>query len=393
MKYDRNGKVLALVSEKELTRRRAAAQEKLRENNIDCVLLYGSNLRQGGGTRYFVDQWTGGTNAYFAILPAEGGIALFGHSAKGGKAFPDSIAGETDLNFGYPYAVSCGFTFPYFMEAVTNYCKKKGFKRVGLYRPGLLPYAFVKTVAEANDGVELVDVDDIIDLLQAVKSEEEVEIMKYVAQVHDDIFYTMRALVKPGQREKDLRNEIAFICNKMDCEHLNIMIGSDSKNPRGGYDSLQNRVIQDNDYVNILLEISIVGGHWGELGRTFCLGEPHPRMVQLNDWVDEIQAICADAACPGVPASRILELCNAFQKERNCELETRFFAHGQGMDLTQRPMCMLEESMILEENMFLAIHPYMYDGEYRAFNCDNYLVQKNGSVRLNKYPFGLIVLN
>lgn len=83
MKYDRYGANLTVTSKKEFARRRAAVQAKFRENGIDCVLLYGSYLRQGGAIRYFVDFPTGGTNALYAILPAEGQIALFGHGNKG----------------------------------------------------------------------------------------------------------------------------------------------------------------------------------------------------------------------------------------------------------------------------------------------------------------------
>ncbi len=393
MKYNRYGANLAITSEKEFARRRAAVQVKFRENNIDCVLLYGSYLRQGGAIRYFVDFPTGGTNALYAILPAEGQIALFGHGHKGKTAVSPAVAGDAEVNFAYPYAAIAGVTMPGLMAEVSKYCKKHQFKRVGIYRTGMCPYDFVQTALEANEKVELVNVDDIIDKIMAIKSPEEIEICKYVAQVHDDIYSCMRSLVKPGQREKDLHNEIAFICNKMDCECLNIMIGSGNPMCHHKGDAAQNRMIMEGDYVDLLLEVSTVGGYWGEISRNFSLGEPDPEILQLNDWAVEIQKILADAARPGVPARRMLEILHEYQKEHSCKLETRFFGHGQGVDLTQRPMFIEEETMILEENMFVAIHPDMDNGHMRAFTTDNFLITKNGAVRLNKFPEGLIVID
>lgn len=393
MKYDRYAGLLTVTSEKEFARRRAAVQAAMKAAGVDCVLLYGSYLRQGGAIRYFIDFPTGGTNALYAVLPAEGTIALFGHGPKGKTAVSPAIAGDAEVNFAFPYAAIAGYTMPCLMEEVTKYFKKHGFKHVGVYRTGMLPYDFVQCALDANTGVELVNVDDMIDEIMAVKSEEEIEIMKYVASVHDDIYGALRSIVRPGQREKDLHNKIGYICNEMDCECLNIMIGSGPEMCKHKGDSAQNRMIKEGDYLDILVEISTVGGYWGELSRNFCLGEPSAEMLQLTEWAIEAQAKVADAARPGVPASRMIEVLHEFQAAHNCQLENRFFAHGQGVDLTQRPMFIPEETMVLKENMFVAIHPDMNNGHMRAFNTDNFLITKDGAKRLNKFPHGLIVID
>ncbi|MDR3294292.1 MAG: M24 family metallopeptidase [Clostridiales Family XIII bacterium] len=393
MKYDRYAPNLTITSKAEFVRRRETVQAKMQEQGVDCILLYGSYLRQGGAIRYFVDFPTGGTNALYAILPKEGEIALFGHGNKGAKAVPPGIAGDAEINFAYPYAAIAGFTLPALMEEVARYCKKHGFRVAGLYRTGMTPYDFVKAATEANPGTELVGVDDVIDRIMAVKSPEEIEICKYVARIHDDIYSCVRALVKPGQREKDLRNKITYICNDLDCESLNIMIGSGNPMAKHKGDSAQNRMLQDGDYVDLLLEISTVGGYWGEISRIISLGEPDPEIVHLNDLTIEIQTQLADAARPGVPAKRMLEMLHEFQAAHDCKPETRFFGHGQGLDLTQRPMFIEDETMVFEENMFVAIHPDMDNGHMRAFTTDNFLITKDGGIRLNKFPHGIIVID
>ena len=238
-------------------------------------------------------------------------------------------------------------------------------------------------------GVSLVDVDEIIDPIMAVKSEEEIEILKGVCELHDSIYAVLPALVRPGKREKDLSGEIQKICTDLDCEGLNIMIGAGNPYAHHKQYFFQNRVVQENDYIDLLVEVSGPGNYYGELSRMWSLGEPSQEILKVNADSIRMQGILADTARPGVPASKMMEVMHAFQKEHGYKLEDRFFGHGQGLDLVQRPLFAYEESMVLQENMFVSIHPAMENNTYWAFNTDNYLITKDGAVRLNKTPQGM----
>lgn len=392
MKVNRFAPLVTPTSTKELARRRAAVQAKMQENGVDCVLLFASYLRQSGAIRYFLDFPTGGTNPVYGILPKDGGISVFGHGHKNSLTVPKEVAYDVEVNYGYPFAVVFHFTLHHIFDAVVKYIKKRNFKTIGLYRRGLLPYEFVNCIAQNVTGAHFIDVDDIIDEIMAVKSEEELQIMREVCALHDKIYAALPAIIHPGIRERDLANEIQNICCGLDCEAMNIMIGAGNPLARHKPYFLQNNVIKENDYIDLLVEVSSPGNYFGELSRMWSLGEPSQEMVDLNNDSIKAQDILADTARPGTPASKLMEVLHQFQREHGYKLEDRFFGHGQGLDLTQRPLFDYEETMILKENMFISIHPGMENDHMWAFNTDNYIITKDGAVRVNKTPRGIFVV-
>ena len=389
MKVNRYASLVSPTSEKEFRRRRAAVQAKLKEAGVDCMLLYSSYLRASGAIRYFLDFPTGGTHALFGILPSEGGIAVFGHGHKGSTTVPPSVALDVEVNHAYPFGITFPYTLPKIFDAVVEYAKKRNVKRIGLFRRGILPYEFVNCLERNISGLELVDVDDAVDRIMAIKSPEEIEILKGVCKLHDDLYAALPAIVRPGKREKDLTGEIQKLATDMDCEGLNIMIGAGNPMAHHKHYFFQNNVIKENDYIDLLVEVSGPGNYYGELSRMWTLGGPSAEMLKLNDDSIKMQDILAETARPGVPSAKMMEVMHKFQKEHGYHLEDRFFGHSQGVDLVQRPLFDYLETMNLEENMFISIHPAMETDTIWAFNTDNYLITKDGTVRLNKTPRGM----
>ena len=392
MKIDRYAPLVSPTSKNELSRRRQAVQAKLQEQGIDCVLLYSSYLRASGAIRYFLDFPTAGTHALYGILPAEGQMSVFGHGHKGTTTVPPSQAYELETNFAYPFGVTYPFTINFIFDTVLEYAKNKGFKKIGLYRRGILPYEFVRCLADGIDGSELVDVDDIIDEIAAVKSPEEIETQKYIVELHDTIYAALPAIVRPGKREKDLANEIQKLAYDLHCEGLNIMIGSGQEKAHHKHYFFQNKVIEEGDYLDLLVEVSGPGNYYGEVSRMWKLGgDPSPEFMKINNDSIKIQGIIAEACKPGVPASKMMEILNEFNRENGYKEEDRFFAHGQGVDLVQRPLFDYKETMILQENMFVSIHPGLDNGTLWAMNTDNFIITPEGAKLLNETPQGVVI--
>jgi len=63
---------------------------------------------------------------------------------------------------------------------------------------------------------------------------------------------------------------------------------------------------------------------------------------------------------------------------RGLPAETRLYAHGQGVEMVERPLIRHDEPMPLAADMCLAVHPGYDDGEVFAVICDNYLVTDDG---------------
>ena len=138
------------------------------------------------------------------------------------------------------------------------------------------------------------------------------------------------------------------------------------------------------DGVTVMIEVSGPGGIYGELARTFCLGEPAPALLELYETARDVQHAVAAAARPGVTGRALNEVFDDFVTARGIAKNGRFAGHGQGYDMMEAPVICPQEEMALEEGMFLAIHPeLMRDGQF-AICCDNFRVAAGGAERLTR---------
>ena len=63
---------------------------------------------------------------------------------------------------------------------------------------------------------------------------------------------------------------------------------------------------------------------------------------------------------------------------RGLPAERRLYAHGQGVDMVERPLIRRDETMVLKAGMCLAVHPGYDDGSVFAVICDNYMIEADG---------------
>lgn len=69
------------------------------------------------------------------------------------------------------------------------------------------------------------------------------------------------------------------------------------------------------------------------------------------------------------------------------------FAHSQSYDIVDRPCWVAEETMELKENMFFAMHPTCANEEVSCYNCDNFVVTKDGGKKLSTTPGKIVVVD
>lgn len=377
------------VSDKELERRWNITREAMSRNGIDCLILYGNESSQGGAIKYFTDWAADTTYGLLVLFPKEGGMAIFGHGSFGGTAIPEFAARGVENNIAFPWAPTFSFTDDYMPVGAVKFLKERGYKKIGLYRKSYTPFHICNYIIENLAGITLISVDDIIDNIKAVKSDEEIEILKSVVDIHDKLYAAIPLFLRPGRLERDVAADIKKAALDLGCETLNIMIGTGNPMAKHKAFLLQNDIIKEGDTLDFLIEVSGPGGYFGELSRMWCLGEPSKELERAVADSIKIQARLASMAKPGVRAADLRTALHIFEEENGYKKEARLFGHGQGVDLVERPCYAFEENMTFVENMFISIHPGMETDTLWAFNTDNYLVTRDGAVRLNKTPQGI----
>ena len=79
--------------------------------------------------------------------------------------------------------------------------KKRGYRTIGLVGPGSMPHAFVTRIKEGLPGTAFVDATDFVDRLKALKSPEEIGLIKRCCEMQDAIFAKVVSSIKPGMRD------------------------------------------------------------------------------------------------------------------------------------------------------------------------------------------------
>jgi Xaa-Pro aminopeptidase len=390
MKQYKLGRHISHVSDAELERRWQATRNFMAKEGIDCIIMFGMEAKQGGAIRYYCD-WPADFCHYgsFLLFPREGGMALFAHGPFMNNAMPYGQRG-IELNFGAPYTNNWLSCKDYFTGPAVDWLKKKGCARLGVYHPSVVPVYFIDYVTANLPGATLVNVDEGLDLIRALKSAEELELLRQVVKMHDLAYAAAPIYLRPGRPERDVAGDLKKACWDLGAEGVSIMIGSGPQKAPHQFFELQNRVIQEGDAVDLLIEMNGPGSYWGGLSRMWVVGgEPSAELEKsVNDSI-KIQEELAIAAKPGVKTSELCQILHKFEEANGYGKEGGFFANGQGTDMAERPACQPNETMILEENMFLSLHPSLETETCWAFNTDNYLVTKDGAVRLNTTKQGI----
>lgn len=395
MKATQYGPILSVVSDRELERRRHAAQKIMAEKDIDCILFCCFDDWQGGPFKYFTDYPVG--CAYYGaygIVPREGLVSLIVHGQEGRPGVNPAFCRGIDENIGLTYAPAFSYSNDYVPRAMADYINRHGYSRIGVYRDSTFPVHCKEYLKEHVKNCTFTCVNDEIDHLMAIKSDEELEIIKEtVIKVHDELYAMLPTIIRPGRRTRDLSTDIKKAAMDMGCEGMNIMIGAGNPWAKHIPHLTQNEVIKEGDLLDLLIEVSGVGGYWGELSRMWSLGEPSKELIKINDDCIAFQTAIAEIAKPGVPAADLRRKMVELQTANGYMPEMRLFGHGQGLDLVQRPAYAFDETMVLEENMFVSIHPGIENDTMWSMVTDNYVITREGAVRLNQTESKLFVLD
>jgi Xaa-Pro aminopeptidase len=385
------------IPTRELERRWSAIRAAMKAQGIGCLVLQNDNQYLGGYCRYLTDIPTEQAYPWTVLFPQDEEMTLILHGGPPPSlpAPPDYVIRGVKERINQPYLRTLHYTNHLDAQEAVKVLKRRGDKKVGLVGLGAMQAAFYKYLTENLPNVQFVEFTDPIDQLKAVKSEDELVYIRKTVETHDMVFAAMPTIIRPGMYEYQVRSEIARVLTDLGSEEQLIMMSSAPAGQRAVniHSFYQNRQIQWGDQVMIMIEPNGPGGFYGEIGRTWCLGEAPQELLKLWDIAVEAQEMTAKMVKPGARPADVFNALNKFLAERGQPLENRLFAHGQGYDLVERPAFRPDEDMVLKANMFVALHPTAASATAYAWCCDNFLITEQGGVRLHKTPREIFVIN
>lgn len=384
-------RILTRISDAELARRWHAVRHAMRERKIDALVMQATNDWLGGYVKWFTD--LPATNGYprTVIFHADGPMTVIEMGPFGTVRALDNDSlhrgvGELMLT---PSFLAINYTHEYDAELAVTALKRRGYRTIGFVGKGAMPHAFVAKIEGSLTSAAFIDATNFVDYAKAIKSAEEIALIRRTAEVQDAVFGEVLAHIKPGMRDIDV-TAIALREGQIRGSEQGIYLGGSS--PVGTRSPfvprfMQGRTLKKGDHLSLLIEINGPGGFYTELARTVVLGKASNELKDGFEAVREAQDYSLSLIKPGAACRDIHLAHNEYMERRGLPAELRLYAHGQGYDMVERPLIRSDETMTIEANMCLAVHPGYETPSIFAVVCDNYIVgTENSGVCLHRTP-------
>lgn len=377
-------RILTSISDAELERRWRAVRKEMTDRKLDALVMQNASDWLGGYVKWFTDLPANNGYPRTVIFHRDAPMTVIEMGPRGGKR---SFNGDDAIHRGVgeircsPSFLSVEYTRDYDAKIAIEVLREHGCRTVGIVGGAGIPHGFIAAVEEAIEGTTaVVDATEFVDRLKAVKSPEEIELIRAAADMQDNIFANVLAHIEPGMRDIDVTAYAQYEGQRLGSEQ-GIFLGSSA--PLGQASlfrgrHLQGRTLKAGDHLALLIENNGPGGFYTEIARTIVLGKASNELIDGFETMKEAQAHTLRLIRPGAGCAEIAAAHDRFMQARGLPAEARLYAHGQGYDMVERPLIREDETMRIEAGMNLAVHPGYANASQWAVICDNYLVETAG---------------
>lgn len=331
------------VSEQELRRRYNLIRTKMKERNLEVLLVSGIRFVAAAGYLRYLTNWAEPFAGEVLILPREGNPVFLSRTGErallvkhylGLEAIPGSTAFHTSALL-----------------------KEMGCTRVGLCGLKTMLAEFYVQLTAALPEVTFEDTSDIMDEARMIKSEEEIGWIRKSADLTDTAFQLFTSLVRPGRTEAEVFIAVDHAMKQLGAENTYFMMSADPK-PVAKFLDLASDIYKQGDIVLFNAEVQGPGGYYTQLERTLSVGQPTKE-------VETAYAVCLNAEkkalallVPGVKARDVHRAIVEAIEESDHKMGLHP-GHSQGLDIFERPLIDAQEEAALAAGMVIVVHPHV----------------------------------
>ena len=257
-----------------------------------------------------------------------------------------------------------------------------------------LPVARYRRLKEYLDGATaLLPMNQVTDELRAVKSEDEVRLIRRACGITCEAF---RQIV-PELCEGISEQEAAWLLNAemmrrgADGLAFPTMV-SFGENTARCHAMPTERRLRPGDAVLIDMGCTVAGYH-ADFTRILCMGEPSEQLIRLHQAVLLARSAALNAIRPDANAGAIDHL--ARKALTDAGFDSGFphaLGHGVGLEIHEQPSISTGSRHTLREGMTLAVEPAVYMPDLGVRIEDTLLLTASGPVPLTEYPTDILIL-
>lgn len=380
---DEKKEILTLsISDQELQRRWKEVRERMKDEKIDFLVMQNDNEWLGGYVKWFTDIPARNGYPMTVIFPIDDEMTTItcGGRPPGDLGPPAWTMRGVKNRLTAPYFRSLYYSNTYDAELAVETLKKRKNAKIGLVGKGTMSAVFYEYLLKNLPDATFVDFTDTIDQIKAIKSDEEISLIKKTTALQDEAMEYAKKAIRPGRRDFEIIADIIHKVTDLGSEEQLVIGGS---GPVGRPVPMQkrhfqNRMVREGEQFTLMIEVNGPGGMYAEIGRIFFLGKAPSELKEAFELVKETQKVTLRLLKPGADPAEIWRANNEFLIKNGYPPETRLYAHGQGYDLVERPAIRDDEPMKLKPRMNITVHPIIGNERVWVWVCDNYLITEQG---------------
>ena len=366
-----------VVSGEEVARRYAKIRETLASKGIDALVVAGSEYTGfEGGVR-----WVSGfrmVHRYaYALVPLRGEpIAIFPAEARWVGEHGESWIEEK------VFADTPG-------AWIRELAEQRGWKRIAVFGYNFIMPVRDFTALTAGD-VEIIDFDVEFDLLRAVKSDEELTLVRHSFDLNERGFWKVLEEYEPGKTEAAIlapaeemfvRNGTTRTTQNMVLSGRNGFAGPEFKHPN------PIRPVEPTDLLLYSVEVAGPTGYWAEFARPISQAGLSPTTQVIMEAYQE----CFERARTSLKAGNTAHdvHMSAFGAFDGLEVKPgHVTGHSIDMVMVAHPRIGEGVETVLEENMIISIHPHVVatDDSHCLYMQETFRVTPTGGEQLSSVP-------
>ena len=273
---------------------------------------------------------------------------------------------------------------------MTNALAEAGLKsgKLGVI-PRRLRLLELKYLEEALPEVDIISAQPIISSLRMVKGDYEIELMEEASRIAECALTATLSGIKPGVTEKEIASilvgRLLHHGSDPDLPFFPIVaFGPNSANPHAVPTT---RKLNLGDLVLIDWGAN-VDGYFSDITRTFAMGDIHPELEQIAEFVRKANAAGRSAVKAGVTASSVDQAARKVIDEAGYgEFFIHRTGHGLGVEAHEEPYISQYDKTILQPGMTFTIEPGIYlPGRGGVRIEDDVVVTEDGFKSLTNLP-------
>ena len=265
------------------------------------------------------------------------------------------------------------------LNAVLGSVKRRKIRRLG-FESGRASFELYEALRSELVGTRVIPVEDVIEKLRTVKSEEEIVAIRRAVELNSAVFEDAVRRLRPGRSEVEVAGEI---------EHQMRVKGGEgpafetivAAGPRSALPHARptHNLLRENEFI-IIDQGVILNGYASDMTRTVALGGLSRRARRVYQAVLDAQMAAISAVRAGAQSRHVDREARTVLQKHGLEKEfVHSTGHGVGLEIHEPPRLGRGERTVLEAGMVITIEPGAYLEGYGGVRIeDMVLVTERG---------------